>query len=132
MRSVLLAVVLAVSGPALLSAEDEKGTLPPEVFKVWIHSHEEDKAPVQVYRTQDFKFPPARGRDGFEIKKDGDFIDRPIAPADGNEAVPGKWEPAGEGKIKVTFPKKPERKSFTLEIVSCDGKVLQVKRTEAK
>ena len=32
MRSVLLAVVLAVSGPALLSAEDGKGTLPPEVF----------------------------------------------------------------------------------------------------
>ena len=132
MRSAFLAVVLTVSGPALFAAADEKGKVPPEVFKNWIHSHEEDKGGVQVYRTQDFKFPPARGRDGFEIKKDGVFIDHPIAPADGNETVPGQWEAAGEGKIKVTFPKKPDRKPFTLEIVSCDGMVLRVKRTEEK
>jgi hypothetical protein len=132
MRSAFLAVVLVVSGPALFAADDEKGKLPPEVFKSWVHSHEEDKAPVQAYRPQDFKFPPSRGRAGFEIKKDGEFIDHPIAPADGNETVPGKWEPAGEGKINVTFPKKPDRKPFTLEIVSCDGTVLRVKRTEEK
>jgi hypothetical protein len=32
----------------------------------------------------------------------------------------------------VTFPKKADRKPFTLEIVSCDGTVLRVKRTEEK
>jgi hypothetical protein len=132
MRRAFLAVVLVASGPPLFGAGDEKGPLPPEVFKSWVHSYEDDKGPVQAYRPQDFKFPPSRGRAGFEIKKDGEFIDRPIAPADGNETVPGKWEPAGEGKIKVTFPKKPDRKSFTLEIVSCDGNVLRLKRTEEK
>jgi hypothetical protein len=132
MSRAFLAVVLAVGGLVLCAAEDEKGKLPPEVFKSWIHSHEEDKGPVQTYRTKDFKFPPSRGRAGFEIKKDGEFIDHPIAPADGNETVPGKWEPAGEGKIKVTFPKQPDRKPFNLEIVSCDGAVLRVKWTEEK
>ena len=132
MRSAFLAVVLAVSGPAPFGSADEKGKLPPEVFKSWIHSQEEDKGAVQTYRTKDFKFPASRGRAGFEIKKDGEFIDHPIAPADGNETVPGKWEPAGEGKINVTFAKKADRKPFTLEIVSCDGTVLRVKRTEEK
>jgi hypothetical protein len=132
MRSTLLTVVLAASSSVLVSAEDEKGKLPPEVFKSWVHSFEEDKAPVQAYRPEGFKFPPARGRAGFEIKKDGTFIDHPIAPADGNETVPGQWEMVGEGKIKVTFPRKPDRKPFTLEIVSCDGTVLRVKRAEEK
>lgn len=132
MRNVFFAILLAVSGPALFATEGKKDQLPPEVFKYWIHSREEDKDVVQAYRPKGFKFPPSRGRAGFEIKKDGDFTDHPIAPTDGNETVLGKWELAGEGKIKVTFPKKPDRKPFTLEIVSCDGKVLRVKRTEEK
>jgi hypothetical protein len=131
MKSAVL-VVLAAIGPALFAAGDEKGELPPEAFQSWIHSNEEDEDSVQAYRPKGFDFPPSRGRDGFVIEKDGTFIDRPIAPTDGNETVPGKWESAGEGKVVVTFPKKPHRKPFTLEIVSCDGKVLKVKRTEAK
>jgi hypothetical protein len=132
MRTALLVVVLAASGLALCAAEDEKSKLPQEVFKSWIHSQEEDKGAVQTYRTKDFKFPASRGRAGFEIKKDGEFIDHPIAPADGNETVPGKWELVGEGKVKVTFPKQPDRTAFTLEIVSCDRAVLRVKRIEEK
>jgi hypothetical protein len=130
MRGAFLVAVLAVSGPALSAAADEKGPLPPEAYKYWVHSHEDDKGAVRAYRPLGFKFPPSRGRAAFEIKKDGEFIDHPIAAADGNDTVPGKWEPAGEGKIKVTFPKKPERKPFTLEIVSCDGMLLRLKRTE--
>jgi hypothetical protein len=132
MRQVFLAIVLVVIGPALCTVAEEKVTLPPEAFKSWIHSREEDKGNVQAYRPQGFKFPPSRGRPGFEITKDGVFIDHPIAAADGNETVPGKWEPAGEKQIKVTFPKNPERKPFTLEIVSCDKEVLRVKRIEEK
>jgi hypothetical protein len=132
MRNAFFAVVLAASGLALFAAEEEKGKLPPEVFNSWIHSREEDEGAVQAYRPKGFKFPPSRGRAGFEINKDGEFIDHPIAPADGNETVPGKWKLAGEGKIKVTFPKDAKRNPFTLEIASCDGKVLRVKRTEEK
>ncbi|QDU29058.1 hypothetical protein ETAA8_41650 [Anatilimnocola aggregata] len=132
MRNAFLAVFLAASGLALLAAEEEKGKLPLEVFNSWINSREEDEGAIQAYRPKGFKFPPSRGRAGFEIEKGGEFIDHPIAPADGNETVPGKWESAGEGKIAVTFPKDPNRMPFTLEIVSCDSKVLRVKRTEAK
>ncbi|WP_425613596.1 hypothetical protein NA78x_003431 [Anatilimnocola sp. NA78] len=131
MSYAFFAVVLAASGLAF-AGEDEKSKLPPEVFKSWIHSREEDTDAVQAYRPKGFKFPPSRGRSGFEIAKDGVFIDHPIAPADGNETVSGKWESAEEGKVKVTFPKDAKRKPFTLEIVSCDGKVMRVKRTEAK
>ena len=132
MRNALIAVVLAASGLVLFAAEDEKGKLPSVVFNSWIHSREEDKGAEQAYRPKAYKFPPSRGRAGFEIQKDGKFIDHPIAPADGNETVPGKWESTREGKIKVTFPKDAKRNSFTLEIISCDGKVLRVKRAEEK
>jgi hypothetical protein len=125
-------IVLLIATPMPAQDKREKDKLPPGVFKSWIHSREEDKGVVQAYRPQGFKFPPSRGRAGFEIKKDGEFIDRPIAPADGNQTVPGKWEPVGEGKIKVTFPKKLDHKPFILEIVSYDDAVLRVKRTEEK
>lgn len=132
MRYAFVAVVLAASGLASFAGANDKGKLPPEVFNSWIHSREEDKGTDQAYRLKGFKFPPSRGRSGFEIQKDGEFIDHPIAPADGNETVPAKWESVGEGKIKVTFPKDAKRTPFTLEIVSCDGKVLRVRRTEAE
>lgn len=132
MRLALIAIIWASSVAALLGAEDKLDELPAEIFQSWIHSREEDKDAVLAYRPKGHKFPPARGRAGFEIEKDGKFIDRPIAPADGNESVVGKWAPAGAGKIKVTFPLDPKRKAFTLEIVSCDGKLLRVRRAEAE
>ncbi|MCX7701691.1 MAG: hypothetical protein N2039_12515 [Gemmataceae bacterium] len=116
---------LAVVWLAEASAEEK---LPAGLFKPWIHSREEDKEGIQVYRPEGYDFPPARGRAGFEIRKGGEFIDRPIAPADGNEEIPGRWEVVSPGKIRVTFPKSPDRKAFTLEIISCDGKVLKVKQ----
>ena len=61
----------------------------------WIHSYEEngrqDTAAYQTYRPAGYRFPPARGRAGFEIKPGGIFIDHPIAPADGNLTLTKKW-----------------------------------------
>ena len=44
------------------------------IYKHWIHSHEEDTEDKKVYRPSTFEFPPSRGRDGFEIKENGEFI----------------------------------------------------------
>ena len=52
------------------------------LYNVWFHSYEEDTEDIVVYRTRDFKFPPSRGREGFEIKASGEFIKYSIAPTD--------------------------------------------------
>jgi hypothetical protein len=127
LMALMLGSFLAPSIPA-----KDAGDLPKEVYRHWIHSREEDQGGIQVYRPEGFEFPPSRGRAGFEIKKGGVFIDHPIAPADGNESISGQWETIGPKKIRVTFPQHPERQSFVLEIVACDGKVLKVKRLESK
>jgi hypothetical protein len=59
----------------------------------WINSHEEnDEAKKHiVYRPAEYDFPPARGREGFEIKENGIFISHPIAPYDGNMSITEKW-----------------------------------------
>jgi hypothetical protein len=41
----------------------------------WLHSYEEDSADALVFRPGDFDFPPARGRDGFELRDDGSAIE---------------------------------------------------------
>jgi hypothetical protein len=47
--------------------------MPSAIFKHWVHSWEEDTEDVAVYRPSDYQFPLSRGRDGFEIKKNGDL-----------------------------------------------------------
>lgn len=68
--------------------------LPSTLFKKWIHSYEEDHDNLKIYRPADYEFPPARGRDGFELKEgasEGVFIGYPIAPMDGNLKLVGQW-----------------------------------------
>jgi hypothetical protein len=111
----------------LAAGQSPKQTaLPPEIFGHWVHSYEEDAGGTKVYRPAGSKFPPSRGRAGFEIKKGGDFLDHPIAPADGNESIPGTWKLDTAGKVIVTF-RAEGRKNLEFRVVACDGKVLKVK-----
>lgn len=127
LRVVVACMTLTSVGLSRAEAEEK---LPAGLYQSWIHSREEDKEGIQVYRPEGYEFPPSRGRAGFEIRKDGEFIDRPIAPADGNETILGRWEATGPRRIRVTFPKHPDRRGFTLEIIACDGKSLKVKRVD--
>jgi hypothetical protein len=81
---------------------------------------------MKVYRPSGYRFPPARGRAGFENKTGGVFIDHPIASADGNGSVQGTWKLGRDGKMTVTFAD-TERKPLTFKVVSCNGKVLKIK-----
>jgi hypothetical protein len=55
------------------AAQTEQRPLPPILFQRWVHSYEDDTAELRVYRPAGYDFPPARGRDGFEITPEGVF-----------------------------------------------------------
>jgi hypothetical protein len=101
------------------------GTLPPELFKHWIHSFEESTDEADVYRPSGFEFPPAFGRRGLEIRADGDFVLHAIGPADGTIEIPGHWVAEGSDQIRVCLQDRPP---FTLTILSVDDEVLRIKR----
>jgi hypothetical protein len=101
------------------------GTLPPELFKHWIHSFEESTDEADVYRPSGFAFPPAFGRRGLEIRADGDFVLHAIGPADGTIEIPGHWTAEGSDQIGVCLQ---DRAPFTLTTLSVDDDVLRIKR----
>lgn len=71
------------------------------LYGSWVHSFEEDKdfPAGKVYRPASYQFAPARGRDGFEIRKGGIFISHAIALADGNTSVSETWKLKGNELI---------------------------------
>jgi hypothetical protein len=97
------------------------------LFQVWVHSREEDTDDIEVYRPQGFDFPPAFGRDGFEIRPDGSFVRRDIGPADGTVEVPGRWTAQ---VVRATFDD-PSVEPSTLELVSYDEERLELRRRPA-
>jgi hypothetical protein len=101
--------------------------IPKIVSKFWVHSHEEDTEDVRVYRPRGYKFPPSRGRGGFEIKENGEFIKYGIAPEDGSKIDIGHVKLEEPNRIKINF-EDPKIQSSTLNIVSCDESILKVKK----
>jgi hypothetical protein len=103
--------------------------IPPELFKHWMHSREDrDSRPnVSVFRPSDYKFPPSRGRRGFEIKRNGEFILYEIGPTDRPVRMVGKFTVEGPDRIKVYLENK---NPFILRIVAIEegGKILRVER----
>ena len=61
---------------------------------------------MRTYHDPSFAFPAARGREGFTIKADGEFIWHRIAPTDGIMNVPARWhrEDGSDGVLVVTDP----------------------------
>ena len=140
-----------IAYPLLLSlaildhaAEQPTWLQPPQaIYRVWMHSIEEDTAREQVYRPVGYPFPPARGRDGFEIKAKGGFVAHEIGIDDGPEKVAGKWTCEEANVIAVTFPDAKPKEILpgefipppgprTLRVLSCDKTVLRLKKPEPK
>ena len=97
------------------------GELPHELFRRWMHSHEEDDGDVRVYRPAGYALPPARGRRGLEFRPDGELVILGPGPADRPQSVAGRWEAAGERRARV-MPSGQE-----LEIVSVEPDRLQLR-----
>jgi len=68
--------------------------------KTWVHSHEEDKGGLQVFRPTDYPFPPARGRDALGLVADGSLVKSIPGPDDRAKTLPaGSWKLEGEKLI---------------------------------
>jgi len=77
----------------------------------WIRSGEEDGPEERVYRRPGYPFPPARGRESFELAEDGRLVERGPGPTDIPTEDSGEWEleddslrlrsPAGERALEI-------------------------------
>jgi hypothetical protein len=103
--------------------------LPPELFKHWIQSREDrdDRKNISVYRSSDYPFPPSRGRRGFEIKRNGEFILHEIGRTDRPVRIVGKYTVEGPDSIKIYLE---DKNPFIFRIVAIedDGRLLRVER----
>ncbi len=95
--------------PLLISntcnAQNDKGTelAGAIIGKTWMHSHEEDGDDGRIYRSDDYKFPRSRGREGFRMEQDSTFLYYGIAPTDGTLVHIGYWS-IDDDVIVVDFP----------------------------
>lgn len=72
-----------------------------ELTGTWVHSHEEDNAKQQVYRHDTFKFPPSRGRSGFELHADGTMSEYGPDASDRTSSRPGRWEMLPDQRVAM-------------------------------
>jgi hypothetical protein len=103
-------------------------TLPSQIFRRWTHSREEDQGDILVYRSSDYPFPPARGREGLEFRENGEFILYQIGSTDRSLGVPGQWSLHGANVVAVQFPDQ-SASSYTLTILECSEQILKVRQT---
>jgi len=94
---------------------------PSQLFGHWVHSHEEDTGALRVYRPAGYRFPPARGRRGFELLPDGSYVAHGPGPTDKPTSRPGRWEPVGDGRLRLGDEE--------LEIVSLEPDRLTLRST---
>jgi len=103
-----------------------KDALPELLQKRWLHSHEEDSDTEMVFRPASFKFPPSRGRAGFDLKANQSYIDIGIAPVDGPQESRGTWK-LRDDQLEL-FKSASPTPTRTLQIVSADKDRLVVKK----
>lgn len=119
----LLIFLLAAACNSAKKAERVFGN---DLFQHWVHLHEEDGDGYRTFRPSDYDFPPARGREGFEIKKGGEFVHYQIGPVDVPVQAPGKWTMKGKNTLVVT-PAEAGAQAFELEIMEVNKDVLKLK-----
>jgi len=96
------------------------------IYKHWIHSYEEDTKDKKVYRPSTFEFPPSRGRDGFEIKENGEFILHISGATDKREKISGNFK-LDSNNLNIELTSQMQ-KSFVMTILSCDESQLIIKK----
>ena len=89
-----------------------------------MHSYEEDAGDVEVYRSSSYSFPPSRGRKGFELRENGEFVERGIGPDDGPTKTVRRWETSARDQVEVYDG---DKRAYVLEIVSASKDVLEIR-----
>jgi hypothetical protein len=73
-------------------------------FGTWMRSQEEDKDPNAswlLYRPGTYDFPPARGRSGFIVQKDGKFA---LIGPDRRDTTWGTWKQSSSRELEIAVP----------------------------
>lgn len=96
------------------------------IYQHWKHAHEQDETKARVFRPANFDFPPSRGREAFEIQKDGTFIRYAIGANDVPVKMTGKWTMKKRKTIQVTLDD-PSVKPYTIEILELNNDLLKIK-----
>ena len=92
--------------------------------KTWIHSHEEDKGGLQVFRPADYAFPPARGRDALHLEASGALARSIPGPDDRATTQPaGSWKV--HGKKLILEQQGGTSKEYAIEHADPDKLVLR-------
>jgi hypothetical protein len=102
------------------------GASPDLLQQRWLHSHEEDSDTEMVFRPASYRFPPSRGRAGFDLKPNRAFTEIGIAPADGPVETEGRWT-LDDNRLQFYKPS-ASTPSRTLQILSADKNRLVVKK----
>ena len=92
----------------------------------WVHSHEEDQSEEVHFRTDDFDFPPSRGRVAMHFSKDGTMIYHGISPVDAIEKFSGKWSKKEKNIIEVSLDKKDSEK-YRFEVLVLSKELMKIK-----
>jgi hypothetical protein len=95
------------------------------IYKHWTHSNEEDSEDKKVYRPSTFEFPQSRGRDGFEIKENGEFILYIMGRTDKSEKIFGNFS-IDSNKLNIELVS--IQKSYKMTILSCDENRLIIQK----
>jgi hypothetical protein len=88
----ILMIAAISSGFVLKPKKQKKSAFP---FGTWMRSQEEDKNPNAswlMYRPDSYQFPPARGRSGVTVLKDGRFALLGPSAVDGQDTSWGTWK----------------------------------------
>ena len=78
-----------------------------------------------MYRPKGYAFPRARGREGFELKENGEYVRYDIGRGDGSTAVKGTWKQIGPRLIEVRTGEDPAER---LQILTYDNTVLTLRK----
>lgn len=66
------------------------------LIRSWTHSHEEDHDGLLVFRPSERDFPPARGRESFDLAPGGVLQRNGPGPDDRSVRTSGRWSLVGD------------------------------------
>jgi hypothetical protein len=91
----------------------------------WMHSREEDAGAAKVFRPADYSFPPARGREGFELRPDRSLVSIGYGPVDAPTESSGSWELQDDGTLVLHDPTTPSAQRYKVLAHDPDRLVLE-------
>ncbi len=91
----------------------------------WLHSREEDAGSNKVFRPADYPFPPARGREGFELHSDQSLVSIGYGPVDAPTESSGRWELQDEDTLVLHDPTNPAAQRYKVVEHAPDRLVLE-------